>query len=206
MGIVARRAARPKSPMIRIGRLRSRSTQTPAGRVNRMNGRKLSVPTTASSNALASRTTIATKPMARSSTCDPNWLIVSADQSLRKSWWRQSPPRGHTRMSGARLVDRGPDVLVPRIDDAGHGGSGLGLQRLLLLGDRLRHVAEVTLRREEDPQERQPASDPPGDDRLAESDPGPEDAACEGSDRDRPPDDEAHHGVHPPLQARRADR
>ena len=105
IGIVARSAARPKSPAIRIGLLRNRSTQTPAGSVKRMNGRKLSVPSRATSKALASSTTIATNPMARSSTAPPNWLIVSADHSFRKSGWRQSPPLRpeprHRRLAGA---------------------------------------------------------------------------------------------------------
>ena len=73
-----------------------RSTQTPAGSVKRMNGRKPSTPISATSNALASSTTMATKPIARSSTAPPNWLIVSADQSFRKSRWRQSPPVGQS--------------------------------------------------------------------------------------------------------------
>src|SRR6188474_2451456 len=94
--MVAYRAARPKSPTMRIGRRGRRSTQTPAGRVKRMNGRKRTVPRAATSNALASRTRIATSAKAMSSIVEPNWLIVSADQSLRKSGWRQSPPLGQT--------------------------------------------------------------------------------------------------------------
>ena len=39
IGIDAMAIARPRSPTIRIGRRRRRSTQTPAGRLSRMNGR-----------------------------------------------------------------------------------------------------------------------------------------------------------------------
>ncbi len=59
-----------------------------------MNGRNSTVPSAATSNALASRTRIATKGSASPPICDPNWLIVSADQSLRKSGCRQRPPLG----------------------------------------------------------------------------------------------------------------
>ena len=52
--------ARPKSPTIRIGLRGRRSTQTPAGSVKRMNGRNSTVVRAATSNALASRTRIAT--------------------------------------------------------------------------------------------------------------------------------------------------
>src|SRR6188474_1255550 len=92
--MVAYRAARPKSPTMRIGRRGRRSTQTPAGRVKRMNGRKRTVPRAATSKALAWRTRIATSAKAMSSIVEPNMEIVSADQSLRKSGWRQSPPVG----------------------------------------------------------------------------------------------------------------
>ncbi len=44
IGIVVRTTNRPKSPMTRIGFRGRRSTQTPAGNVKRMNGRKLTVP------------------------------------------------------------------------------------------------------------------------------------------------------------------
>ncbi len=50
------------------------------------------------------RTRIATSAKAMSSICEPNWLIVSADHSLRKSPWRQSPPFGQ-RLRIALLVE-----------------------------------------------------------------------------------------------------
>ena len=59
-GIVSRSNARPKSPMMRIGRRGSRSTHTPAGSVKMMKGRNSTVPRTATSKALASSTRIAT--------------------------------------------------------------------------------------------------------------------------------------------------
>ena len=39
-------------------------------------------------------------------TCVPNWLTVSADQSLRKSECRQSPLRGQPSQRLALLVER----------------------------------------------------------------------------------------------------
>ena len=94
IGTVARSAARPKSPTIRIGRRGSRSTHTPAGSVKRMNGRNSTVPSAATSKAVASRTRIATSGIASCPTCEPKTLIVSADHSFRKSGWRQRPPVG----------------------------------------------------------------------------------------------------------------
>ncbi len=49
-GIVSRASARPTSPTIRIGRRRRRSTQTPAGRLSRMNGRNSMVARSPTSN------------------------------------------------------------------------------------------------------------------------------------------------------------
>src|SRR5512133_1819941 len=95
MGIVARSTALPRSPAIRIGRRGRRSTQTPAGSVNRMNGRNSTVPSAATWKADASSTRTAASGNASWETCVPNWLTVSADHSLRKSAWRQRPPVGH---------------------------------------------------------------------------------------------------------------
>src|SRR5919109_191582 len=95
--------------MMRTGRRGSRSTQTPAGSVKMMKGRKRTVPSTATSNALASRMRTATSGNAMSSIVEPKTLIVSADQSLRKSGWRQRPPVGQPTLrtvalrAGARL-------------------------------------------------------------------------------------------------------
>ena len=47
--------ARPRSPTMRMGRRRRRSTQAPAGRLNRMNGRNSIVPSSATSKGVASR-------------------------------------------------------------------------------------------------------------------------------------------------------
>jgi hypothetical protein len=84
-GIVASSAKRPKSPAMRIGRRGRRSTQTPAGSVKSMKGRNRTTPSAATSNAVASSTSSATNGIASWETCVPNWLIVSADHSLRKS-------------------------------------------------------------------------------------------------------------------------
>ncbi len=98
-GIVARSAALPRSPAIRIGRRGRRSTHTPAGSVNRMNGRNSTVPSAATWKADASSTRTAASGSASWETCVPNWLTVSADHSLRKSAWRQRPPVGHIRLA-----------------------------------------------------------------------------------------------------------
>src|SRR5262249_38556367 len=95
-----------RSPAIRIGRRRRRSTQTPAGSVKRRKGRNSTVPSTATSNADASRTSTAAKGIASWETCEPNWLTVSADQSFRKSAWRQSPPFGQRLRTDASRGDR----------------------------------------------------------------------------------------------------
>ena len=50
-GCVASSTARPRSPTMRIGLRRRRSTQTPAGSVKRMNGRNTTMPSAATSNA-----------------------------------------------------------------------------------------------------------------------------------------------------------
>jgi hypothetical protein len=96
-GTVASSANLPRSPTMSIVRRRIRSTQTPAGSVKRMNGRNRIVVRAATSKADDSSTITATRGRASCPTCEPNWLIVSADQSLRKSPWRQSPPVGHMR-------------------------------------------------------------------------------------------------------------
>ncbi len=54
------------------------------------------MPSAATSKADASRRRIATSGSASWDTCVPKTLIVSADQSLRKSPWRQRPPVGQS--------------------------------------------------------------------------------------------------------------
>ena len=66
------------------GRRRRRSTQTPAGRLNRMNGRNSMVPSSATSNGLAFRTSGDDSGIASRLTCVPNWLIVSRRPRLRE--------------------------------------------------------------------------------------------------------------------------
>ena len=95
------------------------------------------MPSSATSKALASRMRIAASGSASCETCEPNWLIVCADQSLRKSGCRQRPPRGQTRMSDGVVAWR------ERLDDTGERRAEL---RSRLVVDRLRHVAEVPLR------------------------------------------------------------
>ena len=85
--------------MTRIGRRRSRSTQTPAGSVKSRNGRNSTVPSRATWNALASSTTMAAIGSASAEIWLPNWLIVWPAQSLRKSGCRHSPPRGQSVFS-----------------------------------------------------------------------------------------------------------
>src|SRR5437870_8751015 len=79
---------RPRSPMIRIGLRRRRSTQAPAGRPNRMNGRNSAVPSSPTSKALASSSRIAISGNPNSVTWVPSWLIVSAVHSFRNAGWR----------------------------------------------------------------------------------------------------------------------
>jgi hypothetical protein len=110
IGIDARLIARPRSPAIRMGRRRRRSTQTPAGSEKRRNGRNSIVPRSATSNGGACSTRIATVGIARRLTWVPNWLIVSADQSFRKSGWRKSPRR--EAVTGD-LAGRGSGVGTP---------------------------------------------------------------------------------------------
>src|SRR5215831_5750163 len=134
--MLARSAARPKSPATRIGRLGKRSTHTPAGSVNRMKGRNSTVPSAATWKAVASRTSTAVSGMASSETCVPNWLTVSADQSLRKSAWRQRPPVGQPTLRIALLVERdGQRVGLPRRRLRGEEVFGEALEAPLEAGD-----------------------------------------------------------------------
>ena len=84
-GIAASKSARAASPTIRIGLRRSRSTQTPAGSANRMNGRKPSTPSSENSNGLACSSTAASHGIASAEICEPNSLIDWPVQSFRKS-------------------------------------------------------------------------------------------------------------------------
>ena len=77
------------SPAMRIGRRRSRSTQTPAGRLNRMNGRNSIVVSRPNSKGVTSRVVAAMSGRASCVIELPNTEIVSAVQSLRKSGWRR---------------------------------------------------------------------------------------------------------------------
>ena len=61
-----------------------------------MNGANSITPSSATSNALTSSVMIATSGRASPVTCEPTWLIVSADQSFRKSGCRQRPPLGQS--------------------------------------------------------------------------------------------------------------
>src|SRR5512136_2496273 len=114
-GIDASSTARPRSPAMRIGRRRRRSTQTPAGRPRRMNGRKAIVPRSATSNGVATSTTIATSGRASCVTCVPTWLTVSAVHSLRKSGWRQRLRRvSAMRPPGRSGTGRAPGRVYTR--------------------------------------------------------------------------------------------
>ncbi len=76
---------------MRIGRRRSRSTQTPAGRLSRMNGRNSIVPSSPNSNGVTCRSVAAMSGIARPLTWLPNWLMVSAVHSRTKSGFRSRP-------------------------------------------------------------------------------------------------------------------
>src|SRR5207249_6509643 len=79
-----------------MGRRRSRSTQAPAGRPKRMNGRNSTVPRRPTWKALALSRSTAISGSPSSVTWVPNWLMVSPVHSLRKSGCRhrlRSPGR-----------------------------------------------------------------------------------------------------------------
>jgi hypothetical protein len=103
-GIVAKATALPRSATIRIGRRKRRSTYTPAGRLKSMNGSSSTAVSAATSNALASRIEMATNGSASALTWLPKALMVSADQSLRKSPWRQRPLRGERANANRRAI------------------------------------------------------------------------------------------------------
>ncbi len=80
--------------MIRIGRRRSRSTHTPAGRLSRMNGRNSIVVSRPNSNALTWSTVAAISGSASWVIAVPKTEIVSAVHSFRKSGWCSRLRRG----------------------------------------------------------------------------------------------------------------
>src|SRR5919204_4630562 len=100
-------SARPRSPTMRIGRLRRRSTHAPAGRPNRMNGRNSTVASRPTSNALAFNSRMAISGRPSSVTCVPSWLMVSAVHSFMKSRCRNRlrAPGRNLRFAGASLGD-----------------------------------------------------------------------------------------------------
>src|ERR687895_676862 len=99
------------SPRIRIGRRGSRSTQTPAGSEMSRNGANSTTKIADTWNGVASRVMIATSGRAKPPICEPNWLIVSADQSFRKSPCRQRPLCGQSlRMPAVPAVERADEA------------------------------------------------------------------------------------------------
>ena len=111
--------------MIRIGRRGRRSTQAPAGSVNRMNGRNSIVPSIANANGSTFRMMAAVRGMASRLICDPKTLIDWAAQSFWKSRLRI---RRMTIMSlaaskpGAGVRDAG---TCPLVGVRSHRGGGL---------------------------------------------------------------------------------
>ena len=105
-------------------------------------------------------------------------------------------PDPHVRRVGrvAAEARRHREVVGPSVAARGSSSTGSGMSRRWRCG-------ENTIQRIE----RLPpmAAD---HDRLAETDPGAECAADERPDRDRAPDEEAHHRVHASLEPRRTDR
>jgi hypothetical protein len=92
IGSSMRRNARAVSEAMRIGLRRRRSTQTPAGIANKMNGRKPSTPRSENSIGLACKATAANHGIASCETSEPNSLIDWPVQSFRKSACDQSRP------------------------------------------------------------------------------------------------------------------
>ena len=136
---------------------------------------------------------IATSGSASAEICEPNWLIVCADQSLQEvpvAPEAAARPEPHVRHRPAPARGRGPACRARR---RGSSSIGSGISRRWRCGEnRIQRNAR-------------PPPIAPIDDRLAQADPGAERAAGERSERDRPPDDEAHDRVHPALEPRRAD-
>ena len=129
-----------------------------------MNGAKLSVPRTATSNALASRTRIATNAIARSSTCEPNADRLCRPQvaevavvpeaarfpqlppdPLSDRWSRRArtPPRPPTRRCGSPEEPLEPALERFRVGRReAHAGLGLVVRAL----EHVQAVAVETLR------------------------------------------------------------
>jgi hypothetical protein len=89
IGIESSATARTTSPRMRIGLRRIRSTQTPAGRLRRMNGRNSIAPRRPNSNGVTFSVVAAISGSASSVIWVPKTLIVSAVHSFTKSRWRR---------------------------------------------------------------------------------------------------------------------
>ncbi len=184
---------------MRIGRLRRRSTQTPAGSVKRMNGRKSSTPIRATSNALAS--SIDDRDEAEREVVDRASELADRlrrpelqEVAVAPETAARPDAHGQTGSSRGESGSATPGSAAPSSVVRGSSSIGSGISRRWRCGEnRIQRKAR-------------PAADRSHDDRLAQADPRSERAAGERSDRDRSPDDEAHDRVHAPLQPRRADR
>src|SRR5215207_5504414 len=107
---------------MRIGRRRMRSTQTPAGNVKAIQGRKRTTPRIPISTAPASRLTMATNGMASIVISSPNWLMVWPDHSFMKSPWRQRLGRRGVTAVASSACER--SVLVGGSRDISARGLG----------------------------------------------------------------------------------
>ena len=191
--------ARPRSPAIRIGRRGSRSTQTPAGSAKSRNGSISSAPSSGDGEGARVERDDRDEAAARvAETCEPNWLTVSRRQRCRKS---RVPPEAAARPE--------PQSVEASTGDSGSATPGsaapssVGAAARRSIGSASRGGGAAARRRSRGTESRADRAD---QDRLAQADPRSEGAAGQRSDRDRAPDDEAHDGVHPSLQPRRADR
>src|SRR5438034_7571230 len=104
-----------------MGRRRSRSTQTPAGSANRMNGMKPSTPRSENSNGETCRSTAASQGIASAEIWVPNSLTDCPVHSFMKSAWLQRPAVGRRGLRTlGPFVERGGEAVRP----AGRGVGG----------------------------------------------------------------------------------
>ena len=143
--------------------MRSRSTQTPAGSVKRRNGRKSTVPSE--------------RDLERA-------RVQDEDGDERDRELRDLRPELADRLRRPEVEEVGvaPEAAAAARRARQVGGSSAGSGSLKpetrgrglrghgdVVLDRLRHLAEVALRREDDPEDREAAADRADDDRLARS-------------------------------------
>jgi hypothetical protein len=117
IGIVNSRTARPRSAQTMTGRRRSRSTQAPTTRPNRSAASRSIERTSATSNAPAPRTRMATNGKAIRVMSEPKIEIVAADQTRTNAAFDQSGEANGLRTVRA-AYERHPGRPRPPVDPA----------------------------------------------------------------------------------------